>query len=508
MTDAKILRYGVMAVAIGGGVMAIEMTASRMLAPYFGTSMMVWTSLILSVLTALSFGYWIGGNAAARGVSEGTVGSLLAASAATVIAGTWVIRAFATSLMDVLQGFSGATAGLFVGSLAVSLFVFALPVFFLAIASPMVVKLWTSADHDAGRAAGRYFAVSTIGSMAGTVAPSIVLVPLLGSRGTMLATAIFLALAAMLAMRGRRRITVGAGIFLLLWVTMAIPARAEQDGVLATVESSHQLIRVMEEPDGGRSIIFNEGLGVQSVTIPESGVTGYYYDHFAALPALLGARANDHDALLLGLAAGTGARQYFALRTPDHRIRFTGVEIDGKVIEVARAWFGLDELPINVVEQDARTFLRGTDEMYDAIMIDAYAVQLYIPSHLVTEEFFRLVRERLREGGFVAMNVNASSSEAPLLVGITNTLAGIFPHVTVIDVKPGWWNHMVIASDRELSFDDVASALQDPFGEVRTAWLERRTTAPPHDPFGIVLTDDTASVEFMTENMILSSLYR
>lgn len=507
MINGRIFRFGIMAMAIGAGVMAIEITSSRMLAPYFGTSMMVWTSLILSVLTALSFGYWIGGSVAARGASEEAVGLLLAGSAATVILGTWVVRAFAVSLLALLKGFSTASAGLFIGSLSVSLFVFALPVFLLAIASPMVVKLWTSADHDAGRAAGRYFAVSTFGSMAGTVAPTLVLVPLLGSRGTMLATACFLAVTALLALQGRKRLFVGIGMAALLSVTFAAPTQAET-GVLHAVESPHQLIRVMEEADGGRSITFNEGLGVQSVTIPESGVTGYYYDHFAALPALLGDRADDHDAVLLGLAGGTAARQYLALRSPDHRIRFTGVELDHAVIDVARTYFGLDELPISVVNRDARVFLQETDASYDAIMIDAYAVQLYIPSHLVTDEFFRLVRSRLREGGFVAMNVNASSRQAPLLAGITNTLTASFPYVTTIKVKDGWWNYMVLASDHPLPVGEVGAALPDPFGEVGAAWVGKAEQALPHDPDHLVFTDDSAPVEFMTENMVLSSLRR
>lgn len=507
MISGRILRYGVMATAIGAGVMAIEITSSRMLAPYFGTSMMVWTSLILSVLTALSLGYWIGGNASVGGASEGTVGLLLAGSAAALIVGTWVVRAFAISLLGLLHGFSAAAGGLFIGSLAVSFFVFALPVFLLAIASPMVVKLWTAADHDAGRASGRYFAVSTFGSMVGTVAPTLILVPLLGSRATLLATAVFLAIAGVLALQGRTRASIAAGIMMLLFVTLAVPARAE-DGVIHTEESPHQLIRVMEEADGGRSITFNEGLGVQSVTIPASGITGLYYDHFAALPGLLGEHADDHDALLLGLAGGTAVRQYLALRGADHRIRLTGVEVDRKVIDVARAYFGLDDLPITVANQDGRVFLQGTDATYDAIMIDAYAVQLYIPSHLVTDEFFRLVRSRLRAGGFVAMNVNASRRDAPLLAGITNTLTGVFPYVTTIKVKEGWWNYMVLASDHPLSLTEVAQTLPDRFDEVRAAWTELAEQAPPHDQDALVFTDDSAPVEFMTENMVLSSLRR
>jgi spermidine synthase len=504
----RTLGYGVMALAIGGGVMAIEITASRMLAPHFGTSMIVWTSLILSVLTALSFGYWIGGNVAARGAAESSIGTLLAASAATVICGTWVVRSFAASLADLLHGVGSATATAFVGSFAVALFVFALPVFLLAIASPMVVKLWTSADHDAGRAAGRYFAVSTFGSMAGTVAPTLLLVPIWGSRATLLATAAFLGVAGLVALHGRKRLVVLLGLAGLFLATAVMPVSAEP-GVIEERESQHQLIRVLDEGDGVRSMTFNEGLGVQSITIPADGTTGYYYDHFAALPALLGDRADDHDALLLGLAGGTAAWQYLALRADDHRIRFTGVEIDEAVIDLARRHFALDALPISVVHDDARAFLSRSDDRYDTVMIDAYAVQLYIPSHLVTEEFFALVRSRLRDGGIVAMNVNASERDAPLLAGILNTLGRSFPYVASIEVDPGFWNYMVLASDRPLAVAGAAASLEGTvFTEVADAWRTRAVDAPPYDPARLTFTDDAAPVEFLTENMVLSSLRR
>lgn len=486
---------------IGIGVMAVELTASRLLAPYFGASMFVWTSLIVTVLIALSIGYYLGGRAASNGVGTEAVGFLCCAAAALLVFGMFVIPSFSTAISGLLIGLSSASIALFLGSLLVTMLVFAAPLFMLGVSGPILLKTWSSLG-DVGAISGRYFAISTIGSVVGTVAPTLLLVPTIGARNTIFAiAAMFLLVGLMLAPDWRKHFSVLALVVVLL--PAAMPHRVPAD-VIEETESPYQLIRVSTQPDGRTYLIFNEGSGVQSVKAPDGQRTGFYYDYMGIVPLLRPKAPGDaHRGLILGLAGGTVAERYSTFSGPDARIELTGVEVDSAVIDIARRHFGLDDGSVRIVNEDGRTFFMHGEEKYDAIVADAYSTQLYIPPHLATKEFFALAKTKLVDGGVFVMNVNAPDLDSRLLKALVNTAAAVYPHVAVMPVEDSW-NHLVFASDEPIGLAEAAARIPPAYDDVRAAAVN--AIAARHDPGAEVFTDDRAPVEFLTDSMILAQV--
>lgn len=492
------------AFVLGAGVMAVEITASRVLSPYFGASLFVWTSLIVTVLLGMAAGYVVGGRLAEKDVGRDALGALLFAAGVALLAGMWIVRDVAIALSGVLAAWSQASAALFLGSLAMSFLLFALPVFLLAAGSPILVKEW-SRDTDVGRAAGSYFAVSTIGSVAGTLAPTLVLVPRFGVKDTIVAAALAFAGTGILLLPRRTRLPLAAFIVVLAGLTIFRADRLP-DGVIAEIESPYQLIRVVEE-GSRRMLTFNEGAGFQSVYDPAPGPrrSGLYTDYVGVTP-LLRPFQGGHRLLILGLAGGSVARQYDDFLPEDAKIEMVGVEVDPAVVAIAREHFALDATGAEVRVRDARIELLASsdsEKRYDAIVADTYSIQLYIPPHLATVEFFALAKSRLLPGGVFVMNVNASDRTSPLLRTLANSVARQFRHVAIMTI-PGAWNHLVFASDEPFDWDTAASAMPDVDDDLRP--VVRSAEPFVYDSAGMVFTDDHAPLEFMTDAMIMAAV--
>lgn len=486
---------------IGIGVMAVEITASRLLAPYFGASMYVWTSLIVTVLLALSFGYYLGGNAASKGANDEAVGFLCCIAAALLVLGMVVIPHFSNVVSGLLVGVSSATVALFVGSLLVAIVVFATPVFLMAMAAPILLKEWSSLG-DVGAVSGRYFAVSTAGSVIGTVAPTLVLVPLLGARSTMYSVAAMFMLLAFFLLPKRRKIVAAMAASLVV-MALLMPHSSPKHLVLER-ESPYQLIRVAQTDDGRRLLVFNEGAGIQSVYVPGGGRTDFYFDYAGILPLLRPAGTGSHDAVIVGFAGGSVAARYRTF-APDRDVRITGVEVDPAVIDTARRFFGVDDLGVDLINEDGRMFFAHTKKSFDTEFIDAYSTQLYIPPHLATGEFFALAKSRLKKDGVFAMNVNAPNEDSRLLKAMANTVSGVFRHTMIVPIANSW-NHLILASDAPFDLNDVAYHVPDTYSDVKASLLSSYEVT--HDARAEVFTDDRAPIEYLTDAMILQQAWQ
>jgi hypothetical protein len=279
----------------------------------------------------------------------------------------------------------------------------------------------------------------------------------------------------------------------------AIPPGAvrAEPGLLHEETSLHQYIQVVERSDGRRLLFLNEGIAVHSVWRENEVLTGGVWDAFLAVPPLLGGPLE--RVAILGNAAGTTAR---ALGVYYPKAEIDGVELDPAVSRVGRRWFGLRDNPrLTVHDADARPFLRSTDELYDLIIVDAYH-QPYVPFYLATREFFALVRERLRPGGIVALNVATVPDDRRLVDAIGGTLAAELPQALE-------WP--------ALRFNTIVLGLTEPLSP---AERRRRLRAGPTDlaPLRGLLardarrldrkdhpwTDDRAPVEWVTDRMIVS----
>ncbi|MCS7007556.1 MAG: fused MFS/spermidine synthase [Gaiellaceae bacterium] len=348
--------------------------------------------------------------------------------------------------------------------------------------------------ETAGAVAGRLYALSTAGSLLGVFLPALLLIPAVGTQRTFLVVAALLALSACVLL-GLRYLVVAAGLAAL--VTLPPGAVKAEAGLLHEETSFYQYIRVTEEADGRRLLQLNEGVAVHSVWRPDAVLTGGVWDAFLALPPLLG-RPLERVAIL-GNAGGTTARalgRYYPEAVVD------GVEIDPAVSRVGRRYFGLDDNPrLRVYDLDARPFLRSTDERYDLIVVDAYH-QPYVPFYLATREFFALVRERLRPGGIVALNVASVPGDRRLVRAIGTTLAAELPQVLEWPVLR--FNTIVLGLARPLERPELVRRLRRGPADLAPLRDLLAREARPLEPHGRPWTDDRAPVEWLTDRMIVS----
>jgi spermidine synthase len=485
------LALGALVFGAGIGALATEITASRLLAPYFGSSTIVWANLIGIVLAALALGYWLGGRLADRRPEPTLLGFIVLAAAVCVAAIPFVARPF---LDLTVEGLDEASAGAVIGSFLAVLLLFAPPVVLLGMVSPFAIRLAVASIATAGSVAGRLYALSTAGSLLGTFLPALILIPAIGTQRTFLVVAALVAGSACFLL-GARYLAVAAALGLLV----AIPPGAvkAQEGLIHEETSYHQYIQVVERGDGRRLLYLNEGVAVHSVWRPDSVLNGGVWDAFLALPPLV-ERGLERVAIL-GNAAGTTAR---ALGVYYPRAGIDGVELDPAVSRVGRRYFGLQDNPrLTVHDADARPFLRSTAERYDLIVVDAYH-QPYVPFYLATREFFRLVRERLAPGGVVALNVAGVPGDKRLVRAVGSTLAAEFPQVLEWPVLR--FNTIVLGLTEPLAAGELARRLER--GPRALAPLRELLArdARPLEPSGRAWTDDRAPVEWVTDRMIIT----
>jgi spermidine synthase len=473
----------------GIGTLAVEIAASRLLAPYYGSSTIVWANLIGLVLASLALGYWLGGRIADRRPAPRVLGAIVLAAALWIAATPFVARPF----LDVtVEGIDEASAGAAIGSFFATLGLFAPSVALLGMVAPFAIRLALPAVETAGATAGRLYALSTVGSLLGTFLSALVTIPLIGTQRTLLLSAALLALVGA-TLLGRRWLVVP----LVVGALAAIPPgaiKADED-LLYETESRYQYIQVIQRGEA-RYLRLNEGVAVHSVWRRRTVLTGGEWDMFLTVPPLLG-RPIERVAIL-GNAAGTTARA-FGVFYPGATI--DGVELDPEVSEVGRRFFGLGDNPrLDVRDADARPFLAATDRRYDLIVVDAYR-QPYIPFYLATREFFRLAAKRLTPGGILALNVASVPDDRELARSIAGTLAAELPQVWTW--KPLKFNQLVLGLTRPVPRETLAERLRtlDPrLAELGSLFVRGvRRARPIERPW----TDDRAPVEWITDRMIL-----
>jgi spermidine synthase len=486
------VRLGLVAFLVGGATLSTEISASRLLAPYFGASTVVWANIIGLTLAYLALGYWLGGRLADRRPEPRVLASILLVAAAALAVLPFAARPL---LRWAVEGVDSVAVGSVVGSFFAALALFAIPVTALGAAAPFLIRLALRGVDEAGRVAGRLYALSTAGSLAGTFLAALVLIPWVGTQRTLVATAAAAALGAGLLVGGAWLLAPVAVAALL-----AVPPPQIKSALFQT-ESEYQYIRVVSDGDGGRDLELNEGVVSHSAWRPHTVLTGRYWDLFLMLPPLLDRPAR--NVLVIGNAGGTIGRAY-GRYYPGTAI--DGVELDPELNTVARRWFGAGDNPrMRLIAADGRPFLERTHKRYDLIFVDAYR-QPYVPFYLATSEFFRLAREHLRPGGMIALNVAATPTDRRLSNAVGTTLLTAFPQV---------WRW------RALRYNDVLFALREP---VTRAELERLAGRAPGKvalllplfrdrlsavrAHGRALSDDRAPVEWLTDRMIVHEIER
>jgi spermidine synthase len=462
------------------------------LAPYFGASTIVWANTIGVVLVALSVGYWLGGRYADRHPQMRGLCLTVLAAALLIALVPFAARPFLGFSVDAFQTVS---VGGFAGSLFGVLVLVAVPVTLLGAASPWAVRLAVGEMDRAGEVVGRLYAISTAGSLLGTMLSALVLIPLLGTQRTFLVFALALAVVACAGL-GWRFAAVPLALALAISIPVGTIKAADTGRVLDEVETTHQYARVVERPDGSRALELNEGQAVHSLWRPGTYLTGDYWDGHLVLPAAARERPPERVAIL-GNAGGTVARafgHFFPATAVD------AVEIDAELTELGRRFLDLRNPRMRTFAEDARPWLERSAGGYDTIMVDAYR-QPYIPFYLTTREFFELTRERLAPGGITIVNVGHPEGSDELERVLGRTMAAAFPRVLRYPIEPT--NTLLVGGEGDFSAArlrrDTAAlplALRPLAGEAAAALAPRLSG-------GEVYTDDRAPVEWLVDSSLL-----
>lgn len=413
----------------GMSLMTVEITASRILAPYFGTSLFVWSNIIGVVLLALSFGYYWGGKIADQYPTSTKLYYLVFTTAVWLTFLPW----FSTGLLKATLTFP--STAVFALSLLAAFVLFFPPCTIMGMISPYVLKLLSKDPQKLGREAGRLSAISTIGSLIGTFLPVLVSIPLIGTLRT---TLVFAAILFFTAALGLRRKVFQIFTIIPLFLCLIAPAFLSSTNTIYSGESSYNFVHVYENR-GNRFLQIDDPRSVHSVKMAEGNVTHNYWDYAAAIPFSI----QTQNTLILGLAGGNISNllhQYFPT------MQITGIEIDPLLIDIGKKFFGTQSSNTAIIADDARSYLTHNNQKYDFIVLDAYH-NLNLPIHLSTSEFFGSVKEHLTSNGTFAINVAHSNNHSNLDSYLLATLEPHFQYLYSLDTNGGY-NSILIARNQ------------------------------------------------------------
>jgi spermidine synthase len=452
-----VVAVGVAVFLCGAVLLGLEIVASRVLAPYFGNSLFVWGALIGVVLAGLSVGYWAGGALADR---RPTPYLLLAAIA--IAAG--LVLAIPAADEWVQERIVDWDPGPRLNPLLATLALFGPPSVVLGGVSPMAVRLVTRSLDRVGRTAGRLFAVSTAGSIAGTFATAFWLVPELGTDQVLAVGAVVLLVAAGVLAAGARLVVpaVALAVAAAACVPVVLAFAPEQGRTLsgAAARNWSPVYREREtrrpavlDPDAvsgnGFRVVYAKDTRYHRLLVTEDEETRYLrFDNsfqsamYRTQPFRTRFRYTDY--LDLGLAYNPDSRRVLFVglgggSAPKRMWRdfpsldLQVVELDPDVVDVAYSWFALPRNPrLRVDVEDGRRWLARHDARWDVIVVDAFYSDS-IPFHLTTVEFLELARERLAPGGVIVTNVIGAitGDQSKLLRSMTRTYRSVFPTVAL-----------------------------------------------------------------------------
>lgn len=468
----------------GMSLMAVEITASRVLAPYFGTSLFVWANIIGVVLLALSLGYYWGGKIADSYPSANKLYYLIFSTAVWLTFMPW----FGTGILKATLTFP--TSAVFWLSLLSAFILFFPPCTIMGMVSPYVLKLLSKDPKKLGREAGRLSAVSTIGSLIGTFLPVLVTVPLIGTLRT---TLLFAAVLFFTVGIGLRRIIFQLFTVLALSLLLVAPAFLSSDNTIYSGESSYSFIHVYERL-GNRFLQIDDPRAVHSIKVADSSITHNYWDYAIAVPSSIPTQ----NALILGLAGGNISNLFHAY-FPEMKI--TGIEIDPLVVEVGKQLFDTAKSPnTTVITEEARNYLVHSQEKYDLVVLDAYH-NLSMPIHLSTTEFFGLIAEHLTSNGTLAINVAHNGPQSSLDDYLLATMAPHYKYLYSIDTNGGY-NSLLIGRNQPWpgQLNTEQNQLQSTSPELYHVWQKLPPKAITNTDSNKIQTDDRNILEWLSSS--------
>ncbi len=486
----------------GMSVMAVELGASRLLAPYFSSSQIVWTIIIGTIMIAMALGNIYGGRSADKDPNPDKLyRRILFASiwiAAIPVLGKYVILAISALLI-----FTVSTNFLIWAAFCACMVIFVYPLFLLGTVTPSLAKYTVESLEDSGKTVGTLGAFNTIGSIIGTFLPTFVTIPTVGTSISFLLFSGVLLVLCLCYFLSAKIDRIRCGIAVILFILCCIfGSNASfafwEDDLAYEGESIYNYLQVKEDEDEvvlSTNVLF----GVQSVYMKNDTLTGMYYDYAMAAPLMCETDdTSSCEMLILGMGTGTYATQcerYYDITSVE------GVEIDADITSLAREYFELPET-VSVTTYDGRAYLSAIDKTYDVIMVDAYQ-DITIPFQMSSVEFFTQVKEHLNPGGIMVVNMNMrSNTEGNINEYLADTIGSVFTDVYTVDVTGSTNRELFATVDGDITgnLTKHISGLSDISLRRLMTVVSQNLTA--YEAGDYIFTDDKAQVELLGIELI------
>ncbi len=488
----------------GMSVMAVELGASRLLAPYFSSSQIVWTIIIGTIMIAMALGNIYGGRMADKDPNPDKLYKRILVAAVWIalipVVGKYIIIGISAVLI-----FSINTNFLIIAAFVACMVIFVFPLFLLGTVTPSLVKYTVDSLDDSGKIVGMLNAANTIGSIIGTFVPTFISIPAVGTSVTFLIfSGILLLLAIVYFVSGKIK-SIGCIIAVIIYILCCIFGHKSNfafwvSDLTVEDESIYNYLQVSEN-DNEIILSTNVLFGVQSIYKKGGELSGMCYDYYMAGPYMAGLyeKENPLDILVLGMGSGTFATQCDSFFD---NVNIEGVEIDQKIADLAYEYF---ELPrsINITTYDGRAFLQEipSDKLYDVIVVDAYQ-DITIPFQMATVEFFTLVKQHLTDTGVMVVNMNMrDESEGNINEYLSDTISTVFTDVYTADVY-GCTNRELFAGN----FDIIDAFHNNTELEENEALIRAMEQVDDrlvrYEAGNNIMTDDKAPVELLSMKAI------
>ena len=491
----------------GASFMIIELAANRVLAPWFGNSLFTWTGLIGVILIAMSIGYYLGGWLADRKSDYLTLSHLLAASSVSILLIPLLQLALGNSLVD---------TDVMLGPVLASVLLFALPGCLLGSVSPYVIRMTSllSSDRHIGLSAGTIFMYSTLGSVVGTFSAGFILIPQIQLSTIFLVSSLLmmcLAISGYLILSPDKKLlpfSILVGLNALL-VTLCIIIKPEiENGVIYDKTTFYHRIKVLQKAtkDGDKMTSLYLDTAFQGAQYDRSNELTSKYQGYWELSRVFCPKVE--RAAFLG--AGAFCMPELLLKSyPETKVDV--VEIDPQLVEVGRLFFKLNDYPqLNIIINDARRYLLLTEKRYDLIFGDVYNGLRYVPAHLLSKEFFLLIKSRLEDRGVFMMNLIGTihGNNSSIFNATLKTINSVFGMSYVFAVKPkeldSIQNIIIIATNYDTHLD--IPEIWQTNNNVQLKQLLSTFINPKEYKYNVshapLLTDDYNPVEYLTTKSI------
>lgn len=473
----------------GASVMVIELLGTRLIAPFYGASLYVWSSLIAVTMIALAIGYFIGGywadNAKRTGLSL-----IIALAAILTLLIPWLTRPILLAT-DAL--------GLRLGAFASALILFSPSLTLLGMVSPFAIKLATTQLQGVGHSAGSIYAMSTVGSVIGTLALGFFLFPLLGSREILIGTGIILlVLAIIIALYEKKQL--GLAHALLPSIIIAVISLAllpvvvnaghrynggQQFQIKSEAESLYGWVRVIDQPADDLRLLTSDASTIGAASIHNGNSRLSYQDIVGLIPALRPAMTR---ALIIGLGAGHMSK----VLHDRYNMVVDTLEIDPAIAKAAVDYFGY-KTEGKAIVGDARYEIRRLSDKYDLIIHDCFTGGSE-PAHLLTVETLTQLRALLNPQGILAINfvAFADNGNNSALTSVAKTIAQVLPQQAVfISELDKAFNDFIFLASQEVISINSNKLLPE-----QIQWLAQRQFSVNRH-LGMVLTDNFNPLEYL-----------